>query len=110
MSQSPEATDGLPSRALLRCDCELPARDGAVYPSGQLLRLLPRQRDSRTFLRWLGTKATIFSSLSPPSLPLSPSLPFFLSLLEMRTDLTLAVTKTWFKCYGGAELAQASRR
>lgn len=101
MSRSPEGTDGLPSGALLRCDCEFPARDGAIYPSSQLLRLLPRQRDSRTFLRLAGDKAHhIFFSLSS-------SLPFFLSLLEMRPDLTLAVTKTWFKCY---ELAQASRR
>lgn len=69
MSQSPEATDGLPSRALLRCDCELPAREGAVYPSGQLLRLLPRQRDSRTFLRLAGDKGHhfFFSLSSPPS-------------------------------------------
>lgn len=104
MSQSPGGTDGLPvepcSGAIVSY---LHVTDGATDPSSLLLRLLPRLCDARAFLRLAGERGHHVSFHLPPFLS-------SFSLLEMRTDLTLAITETWFKCHDGAELAQASTR
>lgn len=91
MSQSPEGTDGLPVKPYLDVTVSyLHITDGATDPSRLLRRLLPRLCDSRAFLRLAGEKGRRFSFHLPPFLS-------SFSLLEMRTALTLAITKTWFK-------------